>query len=54
MQFIFAWPAVFTMDTYGRRTLLIFTFPNMFWTLLGKFALWTSRNKYTVLTMYDL
>ncbi|EPE02860.1 sugar transporter [Ophiostoma piceae UAMH 11346] len=34
INFIFAWPAVFTMDTFGRRTLLLFTFPNMFWTLL--------------------
>ncbi|ERT00947.1 hypothetical protein HMPREF1624_02182 [Sporothrix schenckii ATCC 58251] len=34
INFIFAWPAVFTMDTWGRRTLLLFTFPNMFWTLL--------------------
>ncbi len=34
-QFIFAWPAVYTIDTYGRRALLLFTFPNMFWTLLG-------------------
>jgi sugar transport protein len=22
------------MDTFGRRTLLLFSFPNMFWTLL--------------------
>ncbi|KAI9172300.1 Polyol transporter 5 [Paramyrothecium foliicola] len=35
INFIFAWPAVWTIDTYGRRTLLIFTFPNMFWTLLA-------------------
>jgi len=35
MQFLFAWPAVYTIDTYGRRFLLLFTFPNMFWTLLG-------------------
>jgi hypothetical protein len=35
INFIFAWPAVFTIDTYGRRTLLLFTFPNMCWTLLA-------------------
>jgi MFS family permease len=35
INFIFAWPAVWTIDTYGRRSLLIFTFPNMFWTLLA-------------------
>ncbi|CAK7270212.1 hypothetical protein SEPCBS57363_003991 [Sporothrix epigloea] len=34
INFIFAWPAVFTMDTWGRRALLLFTFPNMFWSLL--------------------
>ena len=34
INFIFAWPAVWTIDTFGRRTLLLFTFPNMFWTLL--------------------
>lgn len=31
----FAWPAVWTIDTYGRRTLLLFTFPQMAWTLLA-------------------
>ncbi|KAK3703563.1 hypothetical protein LTR37_014410 [Vermiconidia calcicola] len=35
INFIFAWPAVWTIDTYGRRTLLLFTFPNMCWTLLA-------------------
>ncbi|KAF4780761.1 hypothetical protein HER10_EVM0001927 [Colletotrichum scovillei] len=34
INFTFAWPAVWTIDTFGRRTLLLFTFPNMFWTLL--------------------
>lgn len=34
VNFTFAWPAVWTIDTYGRRTLLLFTFPNMFWSLL--------------------
>ncbi|KAH6876533.1 hypothetical protein B0T10DRAFT_540877 [Thelonectria olida] len=34
INFVFAWPAVYTIDTFGRRTLLLFTFPNMFWTLL--------------------
>lgn len=28
-NFLFAWPAVYTIDTFGRRGLLIFTFPNM-------------------------
>lgn len=35
INFVFAWPAVWTIDTFGRRTLLLFTFPNMFWTLLA-------------------
>lgn len=35
INFIFAWPAVWTIDTFGRRALLLFTFPNMFWTLLA-------------------
>lgn len=35
VNFVFAWPAIFTIDTYGRRTLLLFTFPQMAWTLLG-------------------
>ncbi|GAB7362388.1 hypothetical protein MBLNU230_g2712t1 [Neophaeotheca triangularis] len=35
VNFIFAWPAIWTIDTFGRRTLLLFTFPNMAWTLLA-------------------
>ncbi|KAK7221399.1 hypothetical protein V2G26_009402 [Clonostachys chloroleuca] len=35
VNFVFAWPAVWTIDTFGRRTLLLFTFPNMFWSLLA-------------------
>ena len=35
VNFAFAWPAVWTIDTFGRRGLVIFTFPNMFWTLLA-------------------
>jgi sugar porter (SP) family MFS transporter len=35
INFIFAWPAVWTIDTFGRRGLLLFTFPQMFWTLLA-------------------
>lgn len=29
VNFAFAWPAVYTIDTFGRRGLLLFTFPNM-------------------------
>ena len=35
VNFVFAWPAVWTIDTWGRRALLIFTFPQMAWTLLA-------------------
>ncbi|KAJ9613140.1 hypothetical protein H2200_003081 [Cladophialophora chaetospira] len=35
VNFIFAIPAFFTIDTFGRRSLLLFTFPNMAWTLLA-------------------
>lgn len=35
VNFVFAWPAIFTIDTFGRRTLLLFTFPQMAWTLLA-------------------
>jgi sugar porter (SP) family MFS transporter len=35
VNFLFAFPAVFTIDTFGRRTLLLFTFPQMAWTLLA-------------------
>ncbi|OAQ65250.1 sugar porter (SP) family MFS transporter [Pochonia chlamydosporia 170] len=33
--FVFAFPAIYTMDTYGRRNLLLITFPNMAWCLLA-------------------
>jgi len=35
VNFVFAFPAVFTIDTFGRRSLLLATFPNMAWTLLA-------------------
>lgn len=34
VNFIFAFPALWTIDTFGRRALLLFTFPNMCWSLL--------------------
>ncbi|KIW90293.1 uncharacterized protein Z519_08937 [Cladophialophora bantiana CBS 173.52] len=41
VNFLFAWPAVWTIDTFGRRALLLFTFPNMCWTLLAAgFCFW--------------
>jgi MFS family permease len=35
VNFFFAWPAFWTIDTFGRRSLLLFTFPNMAWSLLA-------------------
>lgn len=35
VNFLFAFPAVWTIDTFGRRSLLLFTFPQMTWTLLA-------------------
>lgn len=35
INFLFAFPALWTIDTFGRRALLIFTFPNMAWSLLA-------------------
>ena len=35
VNFVFAWPAIRTIDTFGRRSLLLFTFPQMAWTLLA-------------------
>jgi sugar porter (SP) family MFS transporter len=35
VNWLFCYPAFWTIDTFGRRTLLLFTFPNMMWTLLA-------------------
>jgi MFS family permease len=35
VNWIFAFPAFWTIDTFGRRSLLLFTFPQMTWTLLA-------------------
>lgn len=35
IMFVFAFPALYTMDTFGRRNLLLVTFPNMAWCLLA-------------------
>jgi Sugar (and other) transporter len=35
VNFVFAWPAFFTIDTFGRRSLLPFTFPQTTWTSVG-------------------
>jgi len=35
INWVFAFPAFWTIDTFGRRSLLLFTFPQMMWTLLA-------------------
>ncbi|KAL1897600.1 hypothetical protein Sste5346_003906 [Sporothrix stenoceras] len=41
VNFAFAWPAIWTIDRFGRRFLLLFTFPHMAWTLLAAgFCFW--------------
>lgn len=35
VNWLFAFPAFYTIDTFGRRSLLLFTFPQMMWTLLA-------------------
>jgi len=41
VNFVFAWPAIWTIDTFGRRTLLLLTFPQMAWSLLATgFSFW--------------
>lgn len=35
VNFIFAFPAIWTIDTFGRRNLLLLTFPNMAWCLIA-------------------
>lgn len=35
VMFVFAFPAVYTLDTFGRRNMLLVTFPNMAWCLLA-------------------
>ncbi|KAI1486003.1 sugar transporter-domain-containing protein [Biscogniauxia mediterranea] len=35
VNWLFAFPAFWTIDTFGRRPLLLFTFPQMMWTLLA-------------------
>lgn len=34
LNFVFALPSLYFIDSYGRRSLLLATFPNMAWTLL--------------------
>lgn len=55
VNFVFAWPAIWTIDTYGRRTLLLFTFPQMAWTLLAAgFCFWIPESSRAHLGMIAL
>ncbi|OJJ30796.1 hypothetical protein ASPWEDRAFT_71868 [Aspergillus wentii DTO 134E9] len=55
VNFIFAWPAVWTIDTFGRRWLLLATFPNMCWTLLAVgFCFWIPEDSRAHLGMIAL
>lgn len=35
VNFVFVWPAIWTIDTFGYRSLLLFTFSQMAWSLLA-------------------
>ncbi|AEO67862.1 0aee102a-6c78-4519-849c-70092b746bbd [Thermothielavioides terrestris] len=57
INWAFAFPAFWTIDTFGRRSLLLFTFPQMTWTLLaaGLFTLLdmgTARTALVALFVY--
>lgn len=45
LNWVFALPAFFTIDKFGRRPLLIFTFP-----FLGIFLLWTGMSFFISVT----
>ncbi|KAL8290001.1 hypothetical protein RQP46_002940 [Phenoliferia psychrophenolica] len=45
INFVFAFPALFTIDTFGRRSLLLATFPNMAWCLLAVAFAFLAPNK---------
>lgn len=46
LNWVFALPAVFTIDRWGRRNLLLFTFPFLCATLLWTgFSFWFKNNK---------
>jgi len=45
VNFVFAIPAIYTIDTFGRRNLLLTTFPLMaLFLLLAGFAYWIPTN----------
>ncbi|KAM4060008.1 major facilitator superfamily protein [Hirsutella rhossiliensis] len=51
VNFLFAFPAIWTIDTFGRRSLLLFTFPQMAWTLLAAGLCTLIPNEYSKVHM---
>lgn len=52
---MFAFPALKTIDTFGRRGLLLFTFPNLCWTLLvAGFCFWIPKESNAHLALIAL
>ncbi|OQD74421.1 hypothetical protein PENDEC_c011G00558 [Penicillium decumbens] len=52
INFIAAWPTVWTIDTFGRRSLLLSTFPNMCWTLLAAgFCFWVPTSSHAHISL---
>ena len=49
INFLFAFPAFWTIDTFGRRSLLLFTFPQMV-----SYILSSTANSPTILVLTDL
>ncbi|KJA22446.1 hypothetical protein HYPSUDRAFT_67116 [Hypholoma sublateritium FD-334 SS-4] len=54
VNWVFAFPAIWTIDTFGRRNLLLFTFPNMAWTLLAGGLSFFIKNQRTEVAFVSL
>ncbi|KAI8624757.1 sugar transporter-domain-containing protein [Xylariaceae sp. FL1651] len=54
VNWLFAFPAFWTIDTFGRRSLLLFTFPQMTWTLLAAGLSTLASDKQTKLALVAL
>nr|XP_018261237.1 uncharacterized protein I303_05673 [Kwoniella dejecticola CBS 10117]OBR83395.1 hypothetical protein I303_05673 [Kwoniella dejecticola CBS 10117] len=64
LNFVFTWPAIFTIDTFGRRTLNLFFFPLMavsllaagefYFSLLSRTAALTTRFIYIYTIFYSI
>jgi len=52
INFIAAWPTMWTIDTFGRRSLLLSTFPNMCWTLFAAgFCFWIPTSSHAHISL---